>query len=325
MRNRRGLNQLEYRFHTGRFHKHDPKGLVPQHTTQVSSYWSYAHDNFEDEIFTEGTQDWEEVLQRRANPNMTKFKAMSLDEQVETIEQTTQEALRVRDESRTVEATEARRRGMLLLEEAQRAIQRAEQDPPLNPLIEPLRITPINTNDQEVEPNGSSVTPPTEIVDQEETVQVRSPITTAVQQRPAGVSSGTGVPTILVDLITIYDDDEGSEVSHISLVVITQEESPGEVSTLAPDEIVPESREGGQDARITIDVEFLSSLETQPTGETQSHGASSKDDMDMGEQGGTMKLPEIGTPPAEPSIGTELPPTPSSGVKTQLIIEDHAG
>jgi hypothetical protein len=49
-----GLNQLEYWFHTGHFHKHDPKGLVPQHTTQVSSYWSYAHDSFEDEIFTEG-------------------------------------------------------------------------------------------------------------------------------------------------------------------------------------------------------------------------------------------------------------------------------
>jgi hypothetical protein len=43
--------------------------------------------------------------------------------------------------------------------------------------------------------------------------------------------------------------------------------------------------------------------------------------MDMGEQGGTMKLPEIGNPPAEPSIDTELPPTPSSRVKTQLIIE----
>ena len=55
---------------------------------------------------------------------MTKFKAMSLDEQVETIEQTAQEALRVRDESKTVEVAKARSRGMLLLEEAQRDIQR---------------------------------------------------------------------------------------------------------------------------------------------------------------------------------------------------------
>jgi hypothetical protein len=286
----------------------------------ISSYGSYAHDNFEDKIFTEGAQDWEEVLQGRANPNMTKFKAMSLDEEVETKEQIAQEALRVRDESKMVEAAEARRREMLL-EEAQRAIQRAEEDPPLNPLIELLRITPINTNDQEVEPNGSSATPQTEIVDREEIVQVRSTITVAVQQRPARVSTGTRVPAVLVDLITIYDDDEGSEVSHISPVVITQEESPGEVSALAPDKIVMEPQEGGLDARITTDVELLSSLETQPTGETQSHGANSKDDMDMGEQGGTMKLPKSGIPPAELSIGMELPPTPSSGVKTQLIIE----
>jgi hypothetical protein len=35
-----------------------------------------------------------------ANPNMTRFKAMSMDEQVETIEQLTQEALRAREEIR---------------------------------------------------------------------------------------------------------------------------------------------------------------------------------------------------------------------------------
>jgi hypothetical protein len=46
----------------------------------------YAHDSFEDEIFIEDAQDWEEVLHRRANPNMTRFKVMTMDEQVETIE-----------------------------------------------------------------------------------------------------------------------------------------------------------------------------------------------------------------------------------------------
>jgi hypothetical protein len=57
------------------------------------------------------------VLHRRDNPNMTKFKEMTMDEQVETIEQTTQEALRVREENRAIEATKAQRRGILLLEE----------------------------------------------------------------------------------------------------------------------------------------------------------------------------------------------------------------
>jgi hypothetical protein len=47
---------------------------------------------------------------------MTKFKAMSMDDQVETIEQLSQEALRVREEIREAETTEAQRRGLLLLE-----------------------------------------------------------------------------------------------------------------------------------------------------------------------------------------------------------------
>jgi hypothetical protein len=45
---------------------------------------------------------------------MTRFKVMTMDEQVEN-RKTAQEALRVREENRAVEATEARRRGMLLL------------------------------------------------------------------------------------------------------------------------------------------------------------------------------------------------------------------
>jgi hypothetical protein len=83
-----GLSHLEYRFPTCHFRKHAPKGLVLQHASHVSSCWPYAHDIFEDEIFIEGAQDWEEVLYRRANPNMTKFKAMTMDEHVESIEHT---------------------------------------------------------------------------------------------------------------------------------------------------------------------------------------------------------------------------------------------
>jgi len=74
-----GLGQLEYGLSTGWFHKHDPKGLVQQHTSQVSSCWPYAHEKFKDDIFTECAQDWEEVLQRKSNPNMTRFKAMRMD------------------------------------------------------------------------------------------------------------------------------------------------------------------------------------------------------------------------------------------------------
>jgi hypothetical protein len=78
-----GLRQLEFRFPVSQFHKHDPKGLVPQHASHVSSCWPYTHDKFEDEIFTECAKDLEEVVQRMANLNMTRFKDMSMDEQVE--------------------------------------------------------------------------------------------------------------------------------------------------------------------------------------------------------------------------------------------------
>jgi hypothetical protein len=72
-----------------------------------------------------------------ANPNMTRFKAMSMDEQVETIEQSAQEALRAREEIRATETTEAQRRGLLLLEGAQRIIDQLKNDPDL---IEMMRI-----------------------------------------------------------------------------------------------------------------------------------------------------------------------------------------
>ena len=49
---------------------------------------------------------------------MTKFKAMTMDEQVETIEHTSQETIRVREENQAVEATKAQRRGILLPEYA---------------------------------------------------------------------------------------------------------------------------------------------------------------------------------------------------------------
>jgi hypothetical protein len=87
------------------------------------------------------------------------FKVMTMDEQFKMIEHIAQEALRVREENRDVETTEAQRRGMLLLEEAQRVIQRLENDPHLNPLIEPLRVILVNTIHLGEYLNGSETTP----------------------------------------------------------------------------------------------------------------------------------------------------------------------
>jgi hypothetical protein len=44
---------------------------------------------------------------RMVDPRMTRFKSMSLDEQVETLEQSAQGALRAREEIIAVETTEA--------------------------------------------------------------------------------------------------------------------------------------------------------------------------------------------------------------------------
>jgi hypothetical protein len=75
-----GLSQLEFRFPMRRFHKHDPKGLVLQHASQMSSYWSYAHEKFKHEVFTKNAKDWDEVVQRMVDLKMTRFKATSMDE-----------------------------------------------------------------------------------------------------------------------------------------------------------------------------------------------------------------------------------------------------
>ena len=79
------------------FHKNYPEGLVLHHVTQVSSFFPYSHDSFEDDIFTEGAQYWEEVLHRRDNPSMKFFKAMTMDEKFETIEHKTQESIGIRE------------------------------------------------------------------------------------------------------------------------------------------------------------------------------------------------------------------------------------
>jgi hypothetical protein len=71
----------------------------------VSSYWPYAHDKFEDEIFIENAQDWDEVVARMNDPKMTKFISMSLDEQTTTIKQLAQEDLQAREEMLASEAT----------------------------------------------------------------------------------------------------------------------------------------------------------------------------------------------------------------------------
>jgi hypothetical protein len=151
---------LEFRFQTGHFRKHDPKVLVLKHTSQVSSYWPYAHDRFEDEVFKENAYDWDEVVARMVDPWMTRFKAMSLDEQVVALEKLAQEVLRAREEMVSVETTEtslvapiqeinfleaqgARERGLLMYEQDQWIIDQMEGNPNL------IKMLVLLVNDQD--------------------------------------------------------------------------------------------------------------------------------------------------------------------------------
>jgi hypothetical protein len=73
------------------------------------------------------------------------------------------------------------------VEEAQRAMQILGEDPPLNSLIEPMRITPTDTSNREEELNGSETIPPKGTTDQENP-KLMSPqaiflVTTAPQRR----------------------------------------------------------------------------------------------------------------------------------------------
>jgi hypothetical protein len=47
-----GQIQLEYRFKTGSFGMRDPKGLVLKHVEHVSITWPYAHDKWQEGLFT---------------------------------------------------------------------------------------------------------------------------------------------------------------------------------------------------------------------------------------------------------------------------------
>jgi len=87
-----------------------------------------------------------------------------------------------------------------------------------------------------------------------------------------------GMPTVLIYLITIYDDEEGSKSSHITPLPITQEEELEETSAPTYDELVPNPQEGDLKARNTLVHLFINQIRTYPKDDN------SKNDLDTGEQ-----------------------------------------
>jgi hypothetical protein len=59
---------------------------------------------------------------------------------------------------------------------------------------------------------------------------VEQPTIARTPQRSSRTPARIGVPPILIDLITIYDDDDGSETSYIAPVLIIYEVDPGKMA-----------------------------------------------------------------------------------------------
>jgi hypothetical protein len=233
-----------------------------KHASQVSSCWPYAHDKFEDEVFTENAQDWDEVVARMVDPKMTRFKSMSLDEQETILEQSAQGALRAREEMIVVEAAvpqvaaetteipqvtpvqdrglpeaqDAWERGLLMLEHVQWIIDQLQDDPDI---INMTRLPADNPDESQTGPSGP------EFIDLDEITGLDDPeFTTPLAGSPTGVSaqpetvrtSGrTSVSNPLSELIKIYDDDESPEVSLVTPVHIEEEKGPEKTSSPVPD------------------------------------------------------------------------------------------
>jgi hypothetical protein len=289
-----GLSQLEFWFQTGRFRKHDPKGLVLQHASQVSSCWPYAHDRFEDEIFTENAQDWNEVASRRVDPRTTRFKAMSWEEKATSLEQTTQEILRTQegtvasesgeeigDPQEGIEATRvyqespvqirdfpevqaAQGMGELLYQQSQLLMKQMQDDPY-------LIITPaLPTGTRERSPTESSGPDSTDLGNTNglgntgsTTSSVNSPVDRTNQTETGQVSIETRAPNPLSKLIHIYSDDESPEPSHDSPVRVQEEKGPEKVSSPEPKVQDKEVSQKETEAESSLDTKEPNESETE--------------------------------------------------------------
>jgi len=103
--------------------------------------------------------------------------------------------------------------------------------------------------------------------------QVESPGDVSYNPEIARTSGREGTPNPLHDLITIYDDEESSEVSVVTLVQITEENDPEKASSLALDALIQGFPQNDQEVESVLDTEIFNVPETQmdsPTDEPRS-------------------------------------------------------
>jgi len=106
--------------------------------------------------------------------------------------------------------------------------------------------------------------------------QIRSPGDISTQPEIARKLGRKSVPNPLFDLITIYDDEESSEVSLVTPVKITEEKEPERASTLGLDAPIQSLSQSEN--------EVESALEVEPLNIPGTPMDSSRDELGSGEQ-----------------------------------------
>jgi hypothetical protein len=133
--------------------------------------------------------------------------------------------------------------------------------------------------------------------------QVGSPGDVSAQPEIARTSGRESAPNPLHDLITIYDDEESSEVSLVTLVQITEEKEPEKASSPAPDAQIQGLPQNDQEVKSVLDTELLDVPETQVD--------ILKDELGSGEQEEEVPQQEIDISTVDYQVSTEPAPDAS--------------
>jgi hypothetical protein len=126
-------------------------------------------------------------------------------------------------------------------------------------------------------------------------------------------SGRKSIPNPLFDLITIYDDEESSEVSLVTLVQITEEKELEKASTPGPD--------APSQSRPQIEHEVESSLDAEPLDIPRTPMDISRDELGLGEQEEEISQQEIDISIADYQVSTE--PALDSSVLASTLQPDE--
>jgi hypothetical protein len=111
------------------------------------------------------------------------------------------------------------------------------------------------------EPNGSESIQLEEITGLENprvpSPLIRSPVTIPTQFERPRTQGEIVVPNPQFDIITIYDNEESSKVSLVTLIPITEEKEPEKISAPSPDASVQNPPQDDHEAKSILDTEIL--------------------------------------------------------------------